>query len=117
MYTMYIELDECTDPSLNDCDVNANCTDIPGSYMCDCVLGYEGNGTFCESMIECLSHFVFISMYYHSLYSDVDECKNVTLNNCNENADCLDSEGSFRCTCREGYAGSGVDCQGKCYTI
>ena len=114
---MYIELDECTEPSLNDCDVNANCTDIPGSYMCDCVLGYKGNGTFCESMIERLSHFVFISMYYHSLYSDVDECKNVTLNNCNENADCLDTEGSFTCICREGYTGSGVDCQGKCWTI
>ena len=49
-----IELDECSDPSLNDCDVNANCTDIPGSYMCDCVLGYDGNGTFCESMIKYL---------------------------------------------------------------
>ena len=55
---MYIELDECSDPSLNDCDVNANCTDIPGSFMCDCVLGYEGNGTFCESTIECLLYFI-----------------------------------------------------------
>ena len=55
---MYIELDECSDPSLNDCDVNANCTDIPGSYMCDCVLGYKGNGTSCESMIECLLYFI-----------------------------------------------------------
>ena len=48
---------------------------------------------------------------------DVDECENVTLNNCDENADCLDTEGSFTCICREGYTGSGVDCQGKCWTI
>ena len=48
------ELNECFDPSLNDCDMNANCSDIPGSYTCDCVLGYEGNGTFCESMVEFL---------------------------------------------------------------
>ena len=47
-----LELDECSDPSLNDCHMNANCTDIPGSYVCDCELGYEGNGTFCESMVE-----------------------------------------------------------------
>ena len=56
--------------------------------------------------------YVFITKY-----SDVDECKNVTLNNCNENADCLDTEGSFTCTCREGYAGSGVECQGKYWTV
>ena len=49
--------------------------------------------------------------------SDIDECESVSLNNCDENADCLDTEGSFTCTCREGYAGSGVDCQGKCCTI
>ena len=47
-----IELDECSDPSLNDCHMNATCTDIPGSYVCNCALGYEGNGTFCESMVK-----------------------------------------------------------------
>ena len=45
--------------------------------------------------------------------SDVDECQNGTLNNCDDNADCFDTEGSFNCTCREGYTGTGVQCQGK----
>ena len=45
--------------------------------------------------------------------SDVDECQNDTLNNCDDNADCFDTEGSFDCTCREGYNGTGVQCQGK----
>ena len=45
--------------------------------------------------------------------SDVDECQNDTLNNCDDNADCFDTEGSFNCTCREGYNGTGVQCQGK----
>ena len=59
-----LELDECSDPSLNDCHMNANCTDIPGSYVCDCKLGYEGNGTFCESMVE-NAHFALNFIYYY----------------------------------------------------
>ena len=56
-----LELDECSDPSFNDCHMNANCTDIPGSYVCDCELGYEGNGTFCESkFFEQISVLLFI---------------------------------------------------------
>ena len=49
--------------------------------------------------------------------SDVDECQNDTLNNCDDNADCFDTEGSFNCTCREGYTGTGVQCQGKEFTV
>ena len=51
---IHLEIDECSDPSLNDCHDNANCTDVPGSYVCECVEGYQGNGTFCESMFESL---------------------------------------------------------------
>ena len=46
-------------------------------------------------------------------FSDVDECQNDTLNDCDDNADCFDTEGSFTCTCRDGYSGTGVQCQGK----
>ena len=53
-------MNECSDPSLNDCHDNAICIDIPGSYVCECLEGYEGNGTFCESMFERL----FFCMYF-----------------------------------------------------
>ena len=43
---------------------------------------------------------------------DIDECQNETLNNCDDNADCFDTDGSFNCKCGEGYTGTGVDCQG-----
>ena len=94
--------------------MNASCTDIPGSYKCDCVLGYEGNGTLCESMVKCFICDAFMMMVY---ILDVDECENVTLNNCDDNADCFDTEGSFTCTCREGYTGSGMVCQGMYWTV
>ena len=45
------------------------------------------------------------------LFSDVDEC---TLNtdNCDINAECTNTVGSFECDCNDGYAGTGVTCTG-----
>ena len=43
---------------------------------------------------------------------DIDECQNETLNNCDDNAGCFDTDGGFNCTCRVGYFGTGIDCQG-----
>ena len=47
----------------------------------------------------------------------MDECQNDTLNTCDNNADCFDTEGNFTCTCREGYTGSGLECEGKCWIM
>ena len=40
---------------------------------------------------------------------DVDECE-LGSNDCDENAECTDSIGSFSCSCNFGYTGSGRDC-------
>ena len=42
------DVNECEDPGGNDCHQNASCTDTIGSYICTCMLGYSGNGTYCE---------------------------------------------------------------------
>ena len=52
-----------------------------------------------------------MSLYSHSA-SDVNECSRGT-HNCHSNARCTNTDGSFRCTCRSGYAGSGTSCTGK----
>ena len=48
------------------------------------------------------------------LYStDIDECTRGT-DNCDVNADCINTEGSFQCVCRAGYEGTGQECTGIC---
>ena len=38
--------DECTH---NPCHEQANCTNIRGSFRCDCNKGYSGDGFMCDS--------------------------------------------------------------------
>lgn len=42
---------------------------------------------------------------------DIDECETST-DNCDVNAHCNNTKGSFRCTCKVGYFGDGVLCKG-----
>ena len=44
--------------------------------------------------------------------ADVDEC-NESIDNCDINAMCTDSNGSYMCTCSNGYTGSGLVCMGE----
>ena len=42
---------------------------------------------------------------------DIDEC--LDANPCDENADCVNLDSSFICTCRQGFTGNGTTCNGK----
>ena len=44
-----LDVDECMQNS-NDCDANANCTNTEGSYTCECLRGYTGNGRNCSGI-------------------------------------------------------------------
>ena len=43
---------------------------------------------------------------------DVNECTGSS-HDCDENAECVDSEGSYNCVCKDGYVGDGSDCRAK----
>ena len=59
-------------------------------------------------------HVVLIQLasINYGVFSDVDECQDGT-HNCDSNALCNNSAGSFTCACFQGYSGSGVVCSGK----
>ncbi|CAI8057610.1 Fibrillin-1 [Geodia barretti] len=77
-------INECN--NTNRCDDNADCVDSDGSYWCQCLPGFLGDGYNC---------------------TDINECKNVT---CGENAECLNTEGSYSCGCKSGFTGDGYNC-------
>ena len=88
---------------LHDCDAQAVCENHKGGYTCTCNAGYFGDG------FECLDH---------------DECGDAPITNtttgifddqwgqhdCDTNAQCLNIQGGFNCTCNDGFEGDGIDC-------
>ncbi|KAI8481558.1 transmembrane receptor protein tyrosine kinase [Branchiostoma belcheri] len=52
-----------------------------------------------------------------SCQTDIDECT-AGIDNCDTQATCTNTDGSFNCTCNSGYTGDGVTCSDadECYT-
>ena len=62
-----------------------------------------------------LAKIYFCQILWPSLL-DIDECT-TGLNNCDGNATCTNTSGSYFCTCFEGYTGDGFDCERKILQI
>ena len=45
--------------------------------------------------------------------ADINECE-LAIHSCSAYANCTDTDGSFNCTCREGFEGEGFNCTGMC---
>ncbi|XP_064612337.1 uncharacterized protein LOC135476257 [Liolophura sinensis] len=74
------DVDECSELSLNDCDVvSTNCVNVQGNYSCDCRQGYRRIGSACV---------------------DIDECVEGT-HVCQQ--ECENSIGGYNCECLPGY--------------
>ena len=66
----------------HECDRYADCTDNLGSYICECIDGFTGDGLICNDVNECDLH--------------MHDCHTL-------NANCTNLEGTYECKCHEGY--------------
>ena len=55
---------------------------------------------------------VFSSYEIPFVVSDIDECEDGT-HNCDVNAVCINTLGSYNCTCKDGFYGDGINCIGN----
>ncbi len=82
-----VDIDECDEvPDI--CGDNSICTNLNGSYACECEEGYDSvYGSDCE---------------------DINECE-AGSDNCDGSPDaCVNEDGDFSCECPDGYDGDGV---------
>ncbi|XP_035691358.1 fibrillin-3-like [Branchiostoma floridae] len=119
------DIDECA-TGVHSCHQHATCTNTVGSYRCTCNSGYTGDGRTCTALCWgsttcprggiCSSpnHCTSCNTGYESPdCGNIDECATDT-DNCHEDASCTDTDGSFTCTCNDGYTGSGLHCAPEC---
>ena len=57
----YLDIDECSLEN-DDCHDDAICTDIIGSYTCQCKEGFIGDGKHCQGKTICLGHGMIVSI-------------------------------------------------------
>ena len=57
----------------------------------------------------------YLIFLLHVIFTDLEECSTNT-HNCDVNADCENTVGSYSCKCRAGYTGDGQTCNGKIQT-
>ena len=80
-----IDVNECDQ---SPCAEHATCTNIAGSFTCDCNAGWSGNGHVC---------------------SDINECDGT--HSCAEvGSVCINWDGFYECNCQNGYTGNGYNC-------
>ena len=53
---------------------------------------------------------ILSDLFVH-IFSDIDECAAGTFS-CHADAECINSEGSYSCSCKHGYSGDGKNCEG-----
>jgi len=103
----------------DNCSANSTCSNTKAGWYCDCNAGYSVSGG-CASGT-CVMAGAGTTCYCSAfggtagdtddalICTDDDECTLGT-DNCDENATCNNTDGSFSCDCNSGYTGDGVTC-------
>ena len=62
MCVFVLDINECTDGTHN-CSVNGLCTNVIGTYRCECRQGWRGNGLECSGKVSCSLNFCFLMIF------------------------------------------------------
>ena len=73
-----------------------------------------GLSLYTSTSIELCKTVLCVQLKDHLLFfsTDIDECDQVG-HNCDKNATCNNTIGSFECICDDGFTGNGTNCDGK----
>ena len=80
-FTVCEDINECLQYAFPPCDPNAQCQNLPGTFSCQCLSGYDGDGIVCD---------------------DINECADGT-HTCGGMSTCSNLIGSYMCECEQGY--------------
>lgn len=70
----------------------------------------EGRGDHRISEVHnALKLSLLVSLY---IFADIDECS-LNTDDCDTNANCVNTQGGFQCNCDDGFTGNGVQCTGE----
>ncbi|XP_075224050.1 nidogen isoform X2 [Lycorma delicatula] len=129
-----VDINECSDGT-STCHANAICINQVGSFSCQCKPGYSGNGHYCtesespcqrnpslcnqpnsycsrpDDLSTCSCYYGFHKIPLDEGFTcvDVDECQNPNV--CHADATCENTDGSYTCTCNNGFQGDGKNCE------
>ena len=98
------DIDECDAYYPNQCSNDSVCVNSIGSYRCLCMVGLKGDGMLPSNNSN--------SANLPVPCQDVDECL-LPDTKCSSPHVCVNSYGSFTCTCDAGYQLIGRSCFGK----
>lgn len=108
------DIDECSGASHEQCE--HECVNTPGSYQCQCEIGFllGENGTcsgIVDNIISPVIDLCLVSLCHANLNADIDECFEGT-DDCEQM--CINTHGSFTCSCNKGYGAldNGRSCVG-----
>ena len=101
------DINECV-LSRHSCCQNEDCVNTEGNYTCVCKPGWRKKSNFTSATLE------RCHLFTSPLCVDVDECAE-EIHNCSTyegqaNAICTNTNGSFQCSCLQGWEGDGFYC-------